>query len=452
MSTALAIASVTAVLKDLLVNGMIDHDLSSSVGDVLVSALPPDRIPTDAQNEQSQLNLFLYQVAPNPGWRNVALPSRNGQGERLTNPPLALDLHYLLTAYGAKDLHAEILLGYGMQLFHETPVLTRDAIRRALAPPSTIVTGGSLPSTMTALYESALDEQIEQIKITPTAMNAEEIFKLWSAFQTRYRPTAAYQASLVLIESRNTTRAALPVRERKLFVVPFQHPRIERLLSQENAAAPESALQPVLAGYNLIVVGTQLRGDDTTVSVGGVELAPPAADISPTRIRIQLPDALRAGVQGVQVVHRRLMGSPPEPRLAATSNLAAFVLRPAITSVAADNITGAGTGDEMRLSAIINLVVEPPVKSSQRVVLLLNEFAPEQGTTALAYSFNAPSGNTASPPDETANLSIPVSGMVAGKYLVRVLVDGAESPLVADANPPTPADAGRYFSPQVTIQ
>ena len=44
MSNALAIASVTAVLKDLLDNGVVDNSLSSTVGEVTVSVLPPDRI------------------------------------------------------------------------------------------------------------------------------------------------------------------------------------------------------------------------------------------------------------------------------------------------------------------------------------------------------------------------------------------------------------------------
>ena len=70
-------------------------------------------------------------MTPNQGWRNVNLPSRNGTGERLTNPPLALNLHYLLTAYGAQDFNAEILLGYAMQLLHETPVFARRDIRLA---------------------------------------------------------------------------------------------------------------------------------------------------------------------------------------------------------------------------------------------------------------------------------------------------------------------------------
>ena len=45
MSNALAIAAVTAALKDLVGNGLLGLDLSS-IGSVTVSALPPDRIAT----------------------------------------------------------------------------------------------------------------------------------------------------------------------------------------------------------------------------------------------------------------------------------------------------------------------------------------------------------------------------------------------------------------------
>ncbi|MEZ4613451.1 MAG: DUF4255 domain-containing protein, partial [Caldilineaceae bacterium] len=148
MSNALAIAAVTAVLKDLLNNGLIQHDLSAAVGTVAVTAKPPDLITT-GQNEEPQLNLFLYHVTPNAGWRNVGLPSRDAAGARVANPPLALDLHYLLMAYGGADFQAEILLGYAMQLLHETPTLDRDAIRTALAP-APPVTGSILPPAFQA--------------------------------------------------------------------------------------------------------------------------------------------------------------------------------------------------------------------------------------------------------------------------------------------------------------
>src|SRR5437870_3973262 len=123
MSNALAIAGVTAVIKDLLDGGLIDHNLANTMGSgVVVSALAPDSIEL-GNDTTRRLNLFLHQATPNVAWRNVGYPSRNAAGDRIRNPPLALDLHYLLTAYGTLDLEAEVLLGYAMQILHETPVL-----------------------------------------------------------------------------------------------------------------------------------------------------------------------------------------------------------------------------------------------------------------------------------------------------------------------------------------
>ena len=98
MSNALAIAGVTAVLRDLLNDGLVNHNVSGVLGStVTVSVLPPDRVVSGT--EISQLNLFLHQVTPNTGWRNEGLPARDASGsQRLSNPPLALSLHYLLSA------------------------------------------------------------------------------------------------------------------------------------------------------------------------------------------------------------------------------------------------------------------------------------------------------------------------------------------------------------------
>jgi hypothetical protein len=459
MSTALAIASVTAVLKDLLNNGVIDHNLSAVVGtDIVVSALPPDRVDAlDATpaDRKSRLNLFLYQATPNAGWRNVGLPARDGSGARLSNPPLALDLHYLLTAYGAEEIHAEILLGYGMQLLHETPVLTRTAIRTALAPPTPVRAGGDLPGALRDLYTSELAEQVEQMKITPQSLSTEEMSRMWAAFQAKYRPTAAYQVSVVLIESRRTTRSALPVRQRNVSVVPFRQPLIERILSQRQAGdppLPESA-QPILVGYRLVIAGQQLRGDHTLVNVGGITVPLADADVHETQIVIPLPAGLLAGVQGVQVLHRRLMGSPPTLHHGVESNLAAFVLRPRIVALSLANVQTASDGSR---SADVHLNISPAVGATQRVVLLLNEFqpaslSPPSGTEllALTYSFIAPSRfslqspPTALPPPQP-NIPVPISGVRPGNYLVRVQVEGAESPLEINA-------MGQYNAPQVTI-
>ena len=167
MSNALAIAGVTAVLRDLLNDGLINNNVTGVLGStVTVSTLPPDRLLPTSGTENTQLNLFLHQVTPNSGWRNERLPSRDDTGRtRLTNPYLALDLHYLLSAFGAEDLHAEILLGYAMQLLHENPVLSRAAVLRALNPSPPV--GATLPPALTALADCGLADQVEQIKITP---------------------------------------------------------------------------------------------------------------------------------------------------------------------------------------------------------------------------------------------------------------------------------------------
>ena len=452
MSNALAIASVTAVLKDLINNGVIDHQLSGVVGEVKVSALPPDRVLVEGQPETSQVNLFLYHVTANPGWRNVDLPSRDGNGERVANPPLGLDLHYLVTAYGANELHAEILLGYALQLLHETPVLTRDAIRRSLAPPNQ---GTGLPAPLDTLAISELADQVEQIRLTPTPMSIEETSKLWSAIQSHYRPTSAYQASVVLIESRRSARSALPVAldRRGAYVVPFRHPTIDGVVSRDGDLAPISV------GTTLEIRGRDLRGESTIVDLDGAEIVPAATDVEPERITIPLTSPLplgtHAGVKSIRVLHRLPMGDPPADHRGFESNVAAFVLRPTITNgpvipsgdvldMTSTTETVDGAPVELRAGEL-RLHVDPPVGRNQRATLLLNQLNPPAATAPKAYTFRSGPGNGL--PDgveEAATIEIPFRNVVAGTYLVRAQIDGAES-LLGHAN------TGLFDKPRVAF-
>lgn len=453
MSNALAIASVTAVLKDLLNNGLIDHNLASTVGNVTVSALSPDRIDVTTLNQQSQLNLFLYQVTPNGAWRNVGLPSHDSRGERTSNPPLALDLHYLLTAYGALEFHAEILLGYGMQLLHETPVLTRTAIRTALAPPTPVAGGGMLPAELQALFTSELAEQVEQIKICPETLNTEEISRMWTAFQAHYRPTVAYHVSVVLIESKRSTKSPLPVRKRLIYVVPFKQPLIVQINSQQNPGDPILSGQPIVAGQRLVLVGQGLRADHLRVEIGGTDSPVLDADVTDAQIIVPIPAGVRAGLQGVQVIHPRFMGDPPVAHRGVESNLAAFVLRPRIDAITPSNVQGVGLNPR---SADVTVTMTPLVGHTQRVLLLLNQFnpmasppaSPLQDEKSESYSFVAPSRIPLSPPstpvDVTNIITFAVKGVKAGTYLARVQVDGADSPLTVDGT-------GQFVGPLVTF-
>lgn len=197
MNSPLAFAAMTFILKDMLDNRIVQRGVTADVGSVSITALPPDRIATGS-DERSQINIFLYRVTPYTAWRQSGLSG--GDSAVRHRAPMSLDLHYLISAYGEHDFHAEILLGYAMQILHETPILTRDEIVRALSSiaPSA---GSALPPAYQAIAAANPGESFAEIQISPEFLNAEETSKLWSALQARYRPSLTYKVSAVLIEA-----------------------------------------------------------------------------------------------------------------------------------------------------------------------------------------------------------------------------------------------------------
>jgi len=195
-SSALALASVTAVLKHLLENCLAARGVTTALGgDATVSSLPPDRVPSGA-DERAQLNLFLYLVTPRVG---LATSLPHGADGR---PRLALELRYLISAYGSQDYQAEILLGHALQLLHERPAFERAEIAAALAALTDGSDGRVIPPALGALRASDLAHQVERIEILPEFLNAEEISRLWSALQAKYRPSAVYRVSAVVIRDQ----------------------------------------------------------------------------------------------------------------------------------------------------------------------------------------------------------------------------------------------------------
>jgi hypothetical protein len=385
--------------------------------------------------DPNQLNLFLYQVTPNAGWRNVGLPSRDAAGDRISNPPLALNLHYLLTAYGNKELFPEIILGHAMQLLHEVPVLSRDGIRKALTPPPL----PAPPPFPPALATSELASQVEQIKITPETLNTEEVSKLWSAFQTNYRPTAAYQVTVVLIEAKSSTKAALPVQGRSLYVMPFDQPVIEKV----SDAGGEDL--PILPTSTLRITGQRLRGKPTQVWIEQAT-SPRASQSSATVNSPRFPAAAGGPVRWPGAAAGRPSDRDGDAACAARRagiERPAAVLRPIIVPAVT---SGQQRGHGVTVKAgKISVTFNPRVHAGQRVVLLLNEFAPPASRPARAYSFRAPAGNgVVTPAVDTDVVEFSYANVIPGDYLVRAKVDGGESVLSFDA-------AGQFALPRVTI-
>jgi len=409
MSNALAIAATLRFIAGMLDDGVTAAGLGGFKGSA-TSVLSPDQVGID-DSESTHLNLFLYLVKMNEGWKNVQLPSRNGDGKRIDRPPLALDLHFMLSAYGSSEYHQEMFLGAGMQVLHEQPFLDRTAIDTFL---------GTLTSNEEkAMAAAGLAAQVELVRIAPHDLSADELYKLWTAFGSKARPSAAYVASVVLIESKARVRAALPVLHANLAAIPFVKPHIEAVDPPVFELPIAGTLSVGIVGSGMAQPGLMVQFDQTA------PVAPSAA--TPSRLDVDVPSGLFAGLVGVKVLRTLAIGAPPD-KIAGRSDAGFAILRPAIASIVP--VLGVGGNGTIKITARPNL--DPKV----RVDLLLDGL-PGSGTTG-SYVFTAS-------PDLPAGAAVTfhVTGIAVGKYLVRIRTNGAES---------LPAMAGAMFGgPTVTV-
>jgi hypothetical protein len=428
VSNALALGAVTAVLRNLLDNGFIDT--GAPLSPVKVTAVAPDLVKLDDPDAPPSLNIFLYRTTRNLGWAEVGLPSFDSDGTRLTNPPLALNLHYLLTAYGDADFQAEILLGYAMHLLHERPVLDRAAIRRALDPSPLGAT--ILPPALQALTAADLADQVDSITITDESLDSEEMSRLWAAIQAHYRPTTAYVVSVVLIEARKTTRSALPVLTRGLqdegvFVDPSIVPPYPTIESVE----PSSSQPAARLGDTVRVSGHDLDGTSTVVRFAHRLLETPNEVVIGTStdaigIDVAMPSGLTAeqdwpaGVYSVTVSLIRPSEATPRE-----SNVAAMLLAPE-----PELPPSAITRDGGTQRVTVTLDVRPQVRPAQEAMITLGGF------TALADPSSAP----------TSTLTFELGVVPPGPQWVRLTVDGVESLLVDRTKEPPVFDPSQSVS------
>jgi Pvc16 N-terminal domain/IPT/TIG domain len=400
VSNPFAIAAVTTTFSQLL--GQVSQD--ATLAGVTVSTRAPDRARAAAGTTR-QINLFLYQVTPNSGWRNSDLAVRNDSGQLAGQPVLALDLHYLVSVYGQNDddVDGHHLLAYAMSLVHDSPTFTRDQIRAAIV-------------AQPAVGPSDLAEQVELVKLCPHALSPDDLYKLWSTFQTPYRLSVAYDASVVLIQRPHRQVVAPPVRAPAVTVLPFRYPVIDTL-----------SPQALTAGGRLAIQGRNLQAPLTELRFGSLNVSPSLN--TDQRIEVTLPAALSAGINTVQVIRQLALGTPATVHSGFASNLAAFMLLPQITNAPPISVAPGG---------LLTLTVSPPVGRAQDAALLIGD-----------YVIELPARPLGSVPATSVGFPIPVA-IVAGSYLLRLRVDGVESPLITDANPGSPT-FNQYVGPMVTI-
>jgi hypothetical protein len=399
MSNALAIAAVTATLRNLLETG-----LTPDQPDAKVTTNPPDKARDN--NNGNQVNLFLYQTEPNAAWRNMDMPRQVKPGET-GQPPLPLNLYYLITAYGQNedDTFSHRLLGRAMRILHDHPVLGAAEIAAALPG-------------------NDLHEQVERVRITPQPLSLDEMSKLWTTFQTQYRISAAYQVSVVLIESARAPRTPLPVLTRG--------PADGGISAQANLVPPFPALEVVglparqpsaRLGDTLTLGGHHLSGDDVVVLFDHPRLDEPLA-VAPlpgrtdTEIQVQLPDDPAHWVAGIYTL---AVGFRKAGELVRTTNELPLALAPRIVgSITPDPAPRDADGD-----VTLTVTCSPQVRSAQRAALLLS------AREILAEPH----------PAQTDTLAFHVTDAPPGEHLIRLRVDGVDSLLVDRTVTPPVFDA-----------
>ncbi|WP_396957640.1 DUF4255 domain-containing protein [Nitrosomonas sp.] len=414
MSNALAIATVTAALAQIVRN---------AVQSVLPGADVLTERPDGAPPGEQRVRLFLYQVSPNTALRNSDLPTRSANGNLTKRPTVALDLHYLLAFYGdERALEPQRMLGAVVRDIHAKPVLMRQMIEDAIA---------SEPF----LSNSDLTDAVEQVKFTPLPLSLEELSKIWSVFfQTTYALTIAYQASVVLIESEENAPAVLPVLRRgaenqgvDLRLGPFP------ILDSIHIGAPEDAerrpripsypaaqlgMMLTLAGQNLAGEVVSARFQHSRLGITK-DIEIPPDNRSNTELRIMLADDNAAHAEwaaGLYTVTVTVQTGGTRR----TTNQLPLSVAPSITKIAPPSPIARDTNGNMTLSVTCSPVIRP----AQRALLLVAD------REATAQDHLA----------ETDTLQFIIENApTVTDALLRLRIDGIDSlPFMRQAVPPPP--------------
>jgi Pvc16 N-terminal domain/IPT/TIG domain len=399
VSNYLAVGGVSAVLRSILTSALTNGGPTSILNSApKITATSPDLVPTGT-DEKARLNLFMYYASLNPALRNLDLPSRNARGTQLSNPPLAVNLHYLVTAYGSNQFDPEILLAWAMKIFHDTPVVPRLTIENAL---DDLLNNPTTPEG-TLISGCLLARQIEHIRVTPETLTTEEIYRLWTAFQTHYRPTTSYQVSVVVIQDTNVHASNLPVRQRTVTALPLQAPLVDTLSPSMLAA-----------GGTLTVLGSNLLGTSPGDTLVSFDSAPGVAPLTvqDNVLTVVVPNTLQAGTRSLRVLRTITYPLTNAPHTGFTSSPAQFQLLPAIMNAPPIAVARGAT---------LTLTLTPAVARAQQATLYV-------GDNAIPIDQRSPTG-----PATSATLDFPIpTAFPTGSYPLRVEIDGAQSKLTLD--------------------
>ena len=283
-----------------------------------------------------------------------------------------------------------------MRVLHDRAVLRADQIKDALPG-------------------NDLHAQIEHVRLTLQPLSTEEIYRLWSGFQTPYRTSVAYEASVVLIDSKTKVKAALPVLTRGRdnsgissqanLIPPF--PEISQVTLPGDQPSAQLKDLATITGHDFsgevrVLFRTPRQRDVislTPESGGTTEMVKVLIDDDPAK--------WMSGLFTVSISCTENKGTDKE-RVRVTNEVP-FAIAPSIMASVFPIPAALAAG-----RATVKLTCRPKVRPEQRVALLLGD------REVIAEPFETP----------TDQLTFVIQQAEAGNFLIRLRVDGVDSQLV----------------------
>ena len=187
MANVFAIHSVGNSIVTYLRNTYPDEIAGRAMPACSFEAISCGSLAGELGEEATRITLLLYRSTVNEHARQ----QRTGASASGISP-LTLDLHYLLTAWGATPLDEQITFAWALRQLHEHPVL--DA---------------------SSLSPEAGWARDEAVQIVPHELALEDLMRIWDALDPGYRLSASYVARLVRLDPDETAEYR-PVVARRL--------------------------------------------------------------------------------------------------------------------------------------------------------------------------------------------------------------------------------------------
>lgn len=359
--------------------------------------------PLDRPVAGTRLNWFLYRIAPAVALMNMESP-QTGWTTRPGRPPLALTLHYLLSAdpgeltpVGNEMAAAHAALTATMMVLHERPVLSPDTVVSA-APRLTV-----------ADVTAELDGLVEPLRITMDPVPLETVTGLWGAGTKSLRVSVAYQVSLVTVASPVPFAPGPRVQEAVASVTPSVGPHVGGVTPATLSFGRPATVLVTGLGETIEVTLSRSTGDPDDPTDGRPDPATTHSTGPWHLTAVPTPDGLR-----VEVPNRLLV---PGRRVVT------------VTTIANGLPAGADSGPVTVAPAVLS--APGPLRSGQSVVLDVAHALPagRVGFGGLAVPY------TPVTPSAVLQVSVAVPSGVA-TYAGRTVAASLESGTVS--GPPTP--------------